>query len=68
MSDNGPSRIEDIPATRNKFTVEETARLLGIHPSTVRRRIKNGKLDAIIISDRVRWIPRNEIERLLTVQ
>jgi excisionase family DNA binding protein len=68
MNDREPIHIEDIPATRTRFTPDQAAKLLGVGASTVRRRIRMGDIDVIKVSDRKQWIPRSEIERLLTPQ
>ena len=46
------------------FSVEETARLLGIHPNTLRRAIWRGEVKAARVGRRV-VVPLAEVERLL---
>lgn len=46
------------------YTIEEVAQAVGVHPTTVRRLIKNGKLAAIRVGRQIR-IPRQELEAFL---
>ena len=44
---------------------KQAAEYLGMKPSTVRRYIREGKINALHINGRVIRIPHTEIERLL---
>ena len=54
----------DKPAEPKMLRVHVAARELGLHPLTVRRWIKQGKLAAVRVGPEMR-IPRTEIERFL---
>ena len=54
----------DRPAEPKMLRVHVAARELGLHPLTVRRWIKQGKLQAVRVVLEAR-IPRTEIERFL---
>lgn len=52
------------------LTVQEYAKLLNIHPNTVRRSIKSGRISAFKVGsgDMSNWrIPRSEINRMALV-
>src|SRR5215470_17864537 len=54
----------DKPAEPKMLRVHVAARELGLHPFTVRRWIKQGKIAAVRIGPEMR-VPRTEIERFL---
>ena len=59
-----PRKKADRPAEPKMLRVHVAARELGLHPLTVRRWIKQGKLQAVRVGLEAR-IPRTEIERFL---
>jgi len=46
------------------YTLQEAAEILKLYPDTVRRHIKQGKINAVKIGNRIR-ITEDEINRLL---
>lgn len=51
---------------REYMTVDETAARIGVHPQTVRRWLRSGKVLGTLISRTAGYrIPRDEVERVL---
>ncbi len=53
--------------TKEYYTLKEAAEMLGVHPLTISRRIKEGKIHTVMlpISDRPK-ITHDELMRLIT--
>lgn len=51
--------------TREKLTVAEVAREIGVHPRTVQRLIKNKKLRAIRPTERTTFIRREDFDSFI---
>jgi excisionase family DNA binding protein len=49
------------------YSIEEAARLLKVHPDTIRRMIKRGEMQSRKVGRQYR-IPRSEIEKFLGAQ
>lgn len=48
----------------NLYTIKETAELLGIHPTSITRYIKEGRLSPSIIG-KVKYIPEPELKNFI---
>jgi len=46
------------------LTIGEAAEVVGVHPSTIRRRIEKGKLIAFRVGPRLIRVRRSDLERL----
>jgi len=46
------------------LTIGEAAAVVGVHPSTIRRRIEKGKLTAFRVGPRLIRVRRSDLERL----
>lgn len=49
------------------YSIKEFAKLLGVHPNTIRRSVKNGRIGALKVGNRFRplyRIPATEINRI----
>lgn len=61
---NSPQENQVIEELEHLWTVQQTAKFLGMQPQTIRGWVRQGKLKQIKLSNRVR-IPRSEVERLV---
>jgi excisionase family DNA binding protein len=66
MSGAASPRPVAAPIAAPLLTVEETADLLRVHPSTVRRLVRGGQLEVRHIGRAVR-IPRTSLDRLVAM-
>ena len=59
------SRTPESPRGEDLLTTVEVAAMLRIHPSSVRRWIERGEVEAIQLPGGRYRVPRSEVERLL---
>lgn len=53
---------------RPYVTVEEVAAMVGVHPKTVRRWLREGRMHGTLLTRQAGYrIPRSEVERALTI-
>ncbi len=60
------------PAPRRELSdvvsIQRAARLLDVHPNTIRNWIARGEIDAVRVGPRVRRIPRQELIRIRSLR
>jgi len=59
---------KDPGVTKRSYTPQEVAQLLGVSPTTVMTRIRDGALPAVRVSDRIYRIPVPAFERFVSTQ